>query len=341
MKTTIWILEDQLNPHMSAFAGLSKSECVILMIESFTWARRLPYHKQKITLVWSAMRHFADELRTLGYTVDYYHGQPDYQTALKSHIHTYEPNHVRLMESAEYGVTKELAELIEAQELRTEVTPNNMFLSDRVEFARDSRGKKTLLMETFYRKMRQKTHLLMHGKSPEGGQWNYDALNRERPKADATFPRIPRFKPDATTRAVMELVECEFPSHFGELDNFWLPVTRRDAGRFRDDFLEHRLDLFGPYQDAIVVGQPTLYHSLLSPLLNIGLLEPLDLCRRAQARYREGYARLNSVEGFIRQIIGWREFIYQVYHLKMPEYAQRNYFGADVPLPDFYWTGDS
>lgn len=341
MKSTVWILEDQLTPRISALAGVPKTDCVILMIESFAWARRLPYHKQKITLVWAAMRHFADELRRLGYTVDYYPAQPDYQPALKTHIHTHEPRHIRLMESADWGVTRKLGELVQAHERRAEVTPNNMFLSDRAEFVRDSRGKKTLLMETFYRKMRRKTGLLMDGKNPEGGQWNYDTLNRERPETDHVFPQIPRFKPDGTTRAVMELVGREFSWHFGELDEFCMPVTRTDAERLRDDFLEHRLDLFGPYQDAIIVGQPTLYHSLLSPLLNIGLLEPLDLCRRAQALYQKGRVRINSAEGFIRQIIGWREFIYQVYHLKMPGYTRVNFLKADLPLPDLYWTGDT
>jgi deoxyribodipyrimidine photolyase-related protein len=216
-----------------------------------------------------------------------------------------------------------------------------MFLSDRAEFERDARGKTELRMETFYRRMRRQTGLLMDGKNPQGGAWNYDRLNRDRPAAGHRFPSIPRFEPDDITRSVMDLVADAFPVHFGALDEFWLPVTRNAAETFLEDFLENRLDLFGPYEDAIVVGQPALYHSLIAPLLNIGLLEPLDVCRRAEARYREGHARLNSVEGFIRQVIGWREFVYQVYHLHMPGYGHTNYFEADLPLPDFYWSGDT
>jgi len=340
-KTTVWILGDQLNPSISALKGLPTSECAILMVESLARARRLPYHKQKLALIWSAMRHFAQELRELGYSVDYYEAQPHATTALDAHIGKYQPTRIRLMETAEHSRSAQLAEMLTTYGVEVEITPNNMFLSDRSEFARDARGKKTLLMESFYRKMRRKTGLLMDGAEPEGGRWNYDRMNRERPPTDHVFPRLPRFELDEMTRNVLGLVGRELPTHFGELDEFWMPVTRQDAERFFQDFLEQRLDLFGPYEDAIVVGQRSLYHSLISSLLNIGLLEPLEVCRRAEARYHEGKARLNSVEGFIRQIIGWREFIYQVYHLKMPDYAHLNYFEADLPLPDFYWSGDT
>ncbi len=341
MKTTVWIFGDQLNPGMSALEGLSPSECGVLMVESLARARRLPYHKQKLTLVWSSMRHFAQELRQLGYTVDYYEAQPYLKPALEAHIDTYQPARFRLMETAEYGRNVRLVETLEGSGIDVEVTPNNLFLSDRSEFFDQARKKKTLMMESFYRRMRRKTGLLMDGQEPEGGQWNYDRLNRQRPPADHHFPPIPRFEPDEMTRSVMDLVAREYPANFGELDGFWMPVIRQDAEHFFDDFLEHRLDLFGPYEDAIVVGQPALYHSLISAVLNVGLLDPLDVCRRAEAHYDQGKARLNSVEGFIRQIIGWREFIYQVYQLKMPDYATVNHFGADLPLPDFYWSGDT
>ena len=338
---TIWILGDQLNPRISALEDVKPSEGVVLMVESLAIAHRRPYNKQKLALVWSAMRHFAQELRELGYEVDYYAAQPHLKPALEAHVAKYRPTHMRLMETAEYARSERLADILKRYEVDVEITPNTMFLSDQAEFARDARDKKRLLMETCYRKMRRKTGLLMDGEEPEGGQWNYDRLNRERPAADHVFPPIPRFEPDEITRSVMDLVAREFPAHFGELGGFWMPITRRDAGRFFDDFLEHRLDLFGPYEDAIVVGEPSLYHSLISSLLNIGLLEPLDVCRQAEARHHQGQARLNSVEGFIRQIIGWREFMYQVYHLKMPDYAGLNFFEADLPLPDFYWSGDT
>jgi deoxyribodipyrimidine photolyase-related protein len=287
------------------------------------------------------MRHFADELRELGYTVDYYAAQPGLKPALEAHLGKFHPRFLRLMETAEYGRSARLAELAKCYGVEVEVTPNNMFLSDREAFRRDAHGKKRLLLESFYRQMRRETGLLMDGEQPEGGQWNYDRLNRERPPAEHAFPALPRFEPDETTRAVMGMVAQEFPDHFGELDTFGMPVTREGAEQFFQDFLEQRLDLFGPYEDAIVVGQRALYHSLISPLINIGLLEPLNVCKRAEARYYDGSARLNSVEGFIRQIIGWREFVYQVYHLRMPDYAHSNHFEGDLPLPEFYWSGDT
>jgi deoxyribodipyrimidine photolyase-related protein len=340
-KTTVWILGDQLNPGISSLAEIDQSECVVLMIESLARARQRPYHKQKLVFIWSAMRHFAQELRELGYQVDYYEAQPDLKMGLDAHLKKYRPSRLRLMETAEHGRSARLAALVEAYNVAVEVTPNNMFLSQRAEFAHSARGKKTLLMEQFYRRMRRQTGLLMDGDTPEGNQWNFDKLNRQRPPADHVFPQIPRYAPDRLTGAVIGLVEREFSDHFGEVDGFWLPVTRQEANRFANDFFENRLDLFGPYEDAIVVGQPSLYHSLLSPLLNVGLLEPLELCRQAETRYYAGQARLNSVEGLIRQIIGWREFVYQVYHLKMPDYAQANHFDANLPLPDFYWTAET
>ncbi len=340
-KITVWILGDQLTPDISSLADLDPAACDILMIESLSRARALPYHKQKLTFIWSAMRHFAEELRELGYTVDYYEAQPTLKAALDEHLDKHQPAQFRLMETAEYGRAARLADLLEAQGLEVEITPNNMFLSDREDFAEQAEGKKQLLLENFYRRMRRQTGLLMADDDPAGGEWNYDKENRQTPPADHTFPSMPRYEPDEITQAVMDLVEREFPDNFGELDSFWLPVTRAQANDFFEDFLDRRLDLFGPYEDAIVMGQPSLYHSQISPLLNVGLLEPLDLCRRVEARYQAGQARLNSVEGFIRQIIGWREFLYQVYHLQMPGYLQTNHFGADLPLPDFYWSAET
>jgi deoxyribodipyrimidine photolyase-related protein len=245
------------------------------------------------------------------------------------------------MESTEFGVSGRLAEMARSLSFEVDITPNNLFLSDKEEFAREAQGKKTLLMESFYRKMRRKTGLLMDGDKPVGGQWNYDRDNRQRPPRGHVFPKVPRFKPDEMTRDVIELVQGRFPEHWGSTDDFSWPVTRNDARRFLKDFLDRRLDFFGPYEDAIVSGEHALYHSLLSPLINMGLIAPLAACSGAEERYRKNRARLNSVEGFIRQIIGWREFVYQVYHLKMPGYLESNFLDADLPLPVFYWSGET
>lgn len=339
---TVWILGDQLTPDHAALRGLDRRDTRVLLVESHARARRLPYHKQKLVLVWSAMRHFADELRAAGWTVDLRTEAATYRAALDTHVRRFRPRRLRLMEPAEVGAAERLVATARAAGVPdVEVVANDMFLADQAAFARWASGRRTLLLEAFYRDMRRRTGLLMDGGQPAGGRWNFDADNREVPPPGHAFPPIPRFAPDAETRRVMRLVARDFPDHFGSLDGFAWPVTRADAERFRDDFLEHRLDLFGPYEDAIVHGERALYHSLLSPLLNLGLLAPLDLCRRAEARFRQGRARLASVEGFVRQIIGWRELVLRVYRHDMPAYARANALQADLPLPGFYWDADT
>ncbi|MBY0275710.1 cryptochrome/photolyase family protein [Candidatus Binatia bacterium] len=342
MANTVWILGDQLTADHAALRGCDRGDTCVLLIESQARARRLPYHKQKLVLVWSAMRHFASELRAAGWTVDFHAESPTYRAALDAHVRRFRPARLRLMDPAEAGAGERLAATARAASI-SDVTlvANDMFLSDEPSFARWAAGRKTLRLETFYRDMRRRTGLLMEGRAPAGGRWNFDADNRAVPPPGHVFPAIPRFAPDAETRRVMRLVEREFGDHFGTLDGFAWPVTRADAERFRDDFLDHRLDLFGPYEDAMVRGQRALYHSLLSPLLNLGLLAPLDLCRAAEERWRQGRARLQSVEGFVRQILGWREFVLRVYRHDMPDYARRNALAADLPLPRFYWDADT
>lgn len=339
--TSVWILGDQLSLRAGSLRDRDPDETVVFMVESLTRARRLPYHKQKIAFLWSAMRHFADELRELGYTVDYHQAQASYRPALERHLKRYRPSRVRIMDPSEHGRGSALEALVGAEGAEVERVANDLFLADPVAFRKWARGKKRLLMETFYREMRRRTGLLMDGDQPVGGRWNYDDLNRETPPAGCAFPPIPTSPPDATTRAVERLVARELPDHFGEFGDSRLPVTRADARLFAEDFFSHRLDLFGPYEDAIVAGERALYHSLLSTLLNVGLLEPLALCREAERRYHSGEARLASVEGFIRQILGWREFVQQVYQLEMPGYMEQNHLGADLPLPAFYWDGDT
>jgi deoxyribodipyrimidine photolyase-related protein len=338
--TSVWILGDQLSPQMSALDDLAPTECVVVMIESIARGRQLRYHKQKLTLVWSAMRHFADELRLGGYTVDYHQTQPDYETALRAHIERFAPARMRVMEASERGVTERICAAVEALDLPVEVTPQNLFVSSREEFIALVGKRSSIVMEEFYQAQRRKLNLLMDGNKPVGGRFNYDTENREKPPKGHVFPSAPEFPPDAITTEVMAAVEEHLPDGFGSLDSFCWPVTRADAERARDDFLENRLDLFGPYEDAFVSGERVLYHSLQSALMNIGLLDPLESCRLAEARYRDGRARLNSVEGFIRQLIGWREFVYQWYWWK-PELANANHFAHDIPLPAFYTDGET
>ena len=202
-------------------------------------------------------------------------------------------------------------------------------------------GRKQLRMEYFYREMRKKTGLLMDGDKPVGGKWNFDSENRKPAADDLFIPEPSSFEPDEVTRAVLNLVEDRFSSHFGNLAPFWFAVTREDAEAARDHFISEALPHFGDYQDAMLQGQRFLYHSVLSHYINCGLLDPVDVCQRAAEAYANGDAPLNAVEGFIRQIIGWREFVRGIYWLKMPSYAKVNFFQAERKLPSFYWTGET
>jgi deoxyribodipyrimidine photolyase-related protein len=226
--------------------------------------------------------------------------------------------------------------------LPVEIREDGRFLASRGEFRRWAHGRRSLTMEFFYREMRRKTGYLMDGDGePAGGRWNFDAQNRKRlPKAYRS-PEPVAFRHDATTRAVLDLVEERFGEHFGDLEPFDLAVTRTQALRALDLFVEHRLPAFGDYQDAMRQGAPFLNHSVLSPYINAGLLDPREVCERAIAAYEAGHAPLNAVEGFVRQIIGWREYVRGIYWLKMPDYAGTNALGATRPLPWFYWSGET
>ena len=219
--------------------------------------------------------------------------------------------------------------------------PDTRFIASKGEFASWAEGRKQLRMEYFYRDMRRKTGLLMDGDAPEGGQWNYDKDNRKPAKADLFMPAPKRFEPDDITQSVIDMVRAEFPTRYGDIDDFFYAVTRHGALESLSYFVETALPRFGDYQDAMLTGEPFLYHSLLSLYLNAGLLGPLEICRAIENAYGEGAAPLNAAEGYIRQIIGWREYVRGIYWHFMPEYLDRNALGASRDLPDFYWTGET
>jgi deoxyribodipyrimidine photolyase-related protein len=342
MKTTVWIAGDQLTPAHSALEGLAPRDTVVLLIESIARGRERPYHKRRLVMVYAAMRGFADDLRRAGWTVDYHAEREDYAAPLAEHVASHAPERMRMMTLADYGVTEKLAALAAVHGLDVEITPHVNFVSTAEEFAElFARGQARVTMETFYRRMRRKTGLLMEGDEPLGGAWNYDRDNRLPPKRGMRFPAQPHVPLRAHARDAIALVERHFADHPGNIGTFDIPTTREDALAYADDFFEHRLDNFGPYEDAMVAGEARLYHSRLSALINLGLLHPLELCERAELAYRTGHARLASVEGFIRQLIGWREFIWQTYARLMPEYRTRNALGADLPVPVFYRDGET
>ena len=337
----ILILGDQLTAAVSSLAAGDKSQDMVLLAEVMEEASYVRHHVKKIALVFSAMRHFAEDLRAAGWTVDYVKlDDPGNSGSLAGEVRR---------ACARHGLEQTLA--TEPGEWRLldqmqrwpgiELLADNRFLSDRHDFVEWAEGRKSLRMEHFYRPMRRKTGLLMDGDQPAGGQWNYDADNRN-PAGDTMFlPQPLRFEPDAITREVLDLVGSRFADHFGDLEPFWFAVTREQAQAAFDHFLRTGLRDFGTYQDAMLQGHKFLSHAIVSPYLNLGLLDPLEMCRAVEAEWRAGRVPLNSAEGFIRQVIGWREFVRGVYWWKMPDYANSNALAAERPLPEFYWSADT
>ena len=346
MPILVPILGDQLTRSLPSLRDCAKDDTVVLMMEVIEEATYVKHHKQKIALIFSAMRHFAAELRAEGWHVDYtLLDDPDnagsFTGEVARAIERHDPSAIRVTEAGEWRVQQQIEEWPDKFACPVEILPDDRYLCSIAEFAEWADGRDHLTMEYFYRHMRRKTGLLMEGDDPAGGAWNYDKENRKPPADDMAPPERPRFEPDETTRDCIALVGERFGDHFGALDRFGWPVTRDQALEAADAFFAERIEKFGSYQDAMVAGEDDLYHSLLSTSINLGLLDPLELCRRAEASWREGRAPLNSVEGFIRQIIGWREYIRGFYWYLMPGLKQANELDATRPLPEFYWTGET
>jgi deoxyribodipyrimidine photolyase-related protein len=344
MTMLVPVLGDQLSAGLSALRGANPAASVVLMMEVADEATYVRHHQKKIAFIFSAMRHFAEELRAAGWRVDY--------VTLDDPANAQDFDGEMVRAAARHGATRIVAteagewRVLEAQQrwgrltgLPCEVLPDDRFLSSRAEFAGWAEGRKRLVMEDFYRVMRRKTGLLMDGAEPAGGQWNFDAENRKPPAKGMRYPALPQFQPDAVTEDVLALVAARFGNHFGDLLPFGHAVTRAQALLALDDFIAHRLPQFGDYQDAMVAGEDGLFHSHLSPLINAGLLLPLEVCAAAEAAYRAGLVPINAAEGFIRQILGWREYVRGIHWIAGPEYTTRNHLGATRDLPDFYWTG--
>jgi deoxyribodipyrimidine photolyase-related protein len=339
MVLAAWILGDQLHLENSALSGLPTG-APVLMIESSTHVQVRNYHQQKLVLVWSAMRHFAQRLREQGYQVHYIEQAQDFEQPLVNFIKNYGITDIQVMEPADIPFQKFLQNLNVACKLT--ITPNNHYLWSAQAFCQWAKERKRLLMEDFYRETRRRLNILMDEGKPVGGQWNYDQDNRKPPKKGLNPPAPLAFAPDAITQSVIERVKKDFGQNFGQVEPFAWAVTREDALKVLEEFIQHRLAQFGPYQDAMVTGQWTMFHGLISPYLNLGILSPREVIQRVEKAYRSQELPLASVEGFIRQVIGWREYIRGLYVLKMPEgYAQENWFDHQRPLPDFFWTGET
>ncbi|WP_338240562.1 cryptochrome/photolyase family protein [Aurantiacibacter hainanensis] len=340
------ILGDQLTRDLASIRGRIKDDTVILMMEVWDEATYVRHHKQKIALIFSAMRHFAADLRDAGWQVDYIRLDDEdnagsFTGEVARAVERHDPRAIHVVEAGEWRVQQAIEEWPDKFDCEVEILPDDRFIASLSEFRDWAEGRDTLRMEYFYREMRRKTGLLMDGDKPEGGDWNLDKQNRESPDDDMDPPERAKFEPDEMTREVIALVEDRFGDHFGNLGNFEWPVTREEAEEAADRFFAERIEKFGPYQDAMVHGEDDLYHSMLSTSINLGLLDPLELCRRAEKAYRDGKAPLNSVEGFIRQLIGWREYVRGFYWYFMPDLQSRNALNAQRALPEFYWTGET
>ncbi|MGY6533520.1 cryptochrome/photolyase family protein [Glycocaulis sp.] len=346
MATLRLVLGDQLSESLSALEGTQPDDTV-LMAEVAAETGYVRHHKKKIAFIFAAMRHFAQRLEARGLQVRYVRlDDPGNSQSLEGEVAralAADPRLTRLVhtEPGEYRLMEIMKAWPERFDVPVEMRPDTRFVASRERFARWADGKKRLTMEYFYREMRRKTGLLMDGKEPIGGQWNFDAENRKALPAGVTIPQRDWIEPDTITQEVMALVADRFADHFGDLEPFGYAVTREDALRHLKWFITHALPDFGDYQDALKAGDGFLFHSVLSLYLNVGLLEPLEVCEAAEASYHEGDAPLNAVEGFIRQIIGWREYVRGIYWHFMPDYLERNALNATRPLPDFYWTGET
>ena len=346
MSTLRLILGDQLSPEISSLKDADKSRDIILLCEVFDEAVYVKHHQKKIAFLFSAMRHFAASLSDAGWNVDYVRLDQDgnshsFSGEVARAVERHAPESVIATFASEWRVLTEMRDWENTLPCAVELRGDDRFYCSLDEFATWADGRKQLRMEYFYRELRRKTGILMSGNDPIGGQWNYDAENRGRAPDGLEVPKHTSFVPDDITDEVLNLVEDRFGDHFGKLRPFEFAVTHEQAAYVLDRFIAERLPLFGTYQDAMVEGEPFMFHAHIGLYLNCGLLSPQQAIIAAENAYHAGAAPLNATEGFIRQILGWREFVRGLYWLKMPEYAEQNALEAHRPLPAFFWTADT
>jgi deoxyribodipyrimidine photolyase-related protein len=313
----------------------------VLLVESLAKSRALPYHRKKLALVLSAMHHFAAELRADGYQAEVREA-PSYAEGILAAVREHGATRVVAMQPREWGLAESLRELALPEGVELSLEPDGgegghfLILCEAFAEWADAQKGPRLRADVFYRWMRRRTGWLMDGKKPLGGKWSYDAENRERVPQGARVPRLGAYPPDAVTRAQMERV-ASWSGYWGDVDGFDWPVDRAGALVFLEEFVNERLQRFGNYEDAMVSGEPFLWHSCLSVVLNLSLLSPLEVCEAVVEAHAAGRVPLNSAEGVIRQVAGWREFVRGVYWRRMPDLRTANLLGADRPLPAFYW----
>jgi len=344
MTVSIWILGDQLvpeNPAIEKAKSQNKIEDIsVLMIESDASVSRYRYAAKKLVLLFSTMSHYAENLRNQGFTVDYRLAK-DMTSAIHTHIRDYQPDSLVLMAASSTRGQQFQSNLENMTMVPVEIIPNTTFLSNRYDPFPKIGKQENIRQESFYREMRRHFRLLMdENGNPLGGQWNFDKQNRKKLPDDVEIPERIQFEPDSITNEVIQSLSRRF-SWFRAPEDFNLAVTHEQAQEAAEDFFQHRLMDFGTYEDAMTHRGEVLFHSMLSPYLNLGLLDPLELAKKAEEDYCKGRVEINNVEGFIRQLVGWREYMHWQYQRLMPELADENYFNAHNPLPEFFWTGET
>ena len=344
----ILVLGDQLNQDASAFADFDPQQDAVWMAEVDEESTHVTSGKQRITVFLSAMRHFAADLREKNWQVIYSEIDHPYNAGtlageLTKAIALTKPQRLIMTAPGDWRVLQSLRASAKAHGLELEIRDDTYFFSTVREFSQHAAGRKQLRLEYFYRELRHKTGVLMEGKNPVGGQWNFDSDNRGSfgKSGPGVLPAPTRFAADDITQAVIELVQQRFSHHPGSLEFFGWPVTRAQALQALKEFVTHRLPFFGLYQDALWAGEVWLYHSHLSCALNLKLLHPKEVLEAAVQAFNQGHAPIEAVEGFVRQILGWREYVRGIYWTQMPGYLELNASNAQVPLPDFYWTGET
>ncbi len=341
-------LGDQLDPDSALFDAFDPAQDVLLMCEAAEEATYIAQHQRRIALFFSAMRHFAEAQAKRGRPVVYHRlddeNPPEtLAESLTRAARTLDPEAFVMLEPGDDRVRRSLQGAANAAQRPLEVIEDRHFLTQPRDFQDLRAGRKRFILEDFYRAQRKRTGWLMEGDQPVGGSWNFDKDNRKSfgKQGPGLVPQRLEFPPDAITRDVLALVRKRFGNAPGSLADFAEPVTPADARRALDDFVENRLAQYGDYQDAIATGHVTLYHARISTCLNLKLLDPREACAAAIEAYEAGRAPLNAVEGFVRQILGWREFVRGVYYTLMPDYAERNGLEATQEVPAWFWTGET
>ena len=346
LRALVIVLGDQLDRQSSAFDDFDFALDAVWMAEVDAESTHVWSSKQRIAVFLAAMRHFAIDLCNTGMRVDYTRLATATATSsvaaeLQSAIERLKPQRLVMCAPGDWRVYQSIRQVAARAELALDVREDRHFFATVREFAAHANGRKTLRLEYFYRELRQRHAVLMHDGKPAGGQWNFDADNRAAFGASGpgALPPPLHFEPDAITREVFDLVNTRFTDHPGSLTHFAWPVTREQALQALACFIEQRLPNFGRFQDAMWPGEPWLYHSLLAASLNLKLLNPREVVKAAEAAFDAGTAPLQSVEGFVRQILGWREYVRGIYWTQMPAYLELNVLDAQEPLPAWYWTG--